>query len=235
MKKKCVFIGETGTGKTSILHRIMKNDFEENPMSTNTPSNNCIYYSYKETPIKLELWDTAGQEKFRAVNKLFYKGADICFLVYTVDNLRSFNELKIYWVPTIQSLLGENTALCVVANKMDLFDKSNAIDESEGKIFADSINGSFISVSAKFGFGFPEILDAGLEAYYNSKNKSQRIIDPPKPEEKNTPHNDTLSKSIKLSNNNDISDKKKDGCFGSKNKSQTPPKKNGKMKRTNTK
>ena len=199
MKKKCVFVGEAGTGKTAILHRIMENNFLDNPESTSIPSNHSISYSYKGTPVKLELWDTIGQERFRSVNKLFYKGADICFLIYSIDIPESFTELKNYWVPTIQSLLGNNTALCVVGNKIDLFDKQNIIEESEGKLFADSINSTFILVSAKLGFGFPDILNAGLESYCNYHNLSE----PPEPSKDNGSgenefHKNESTSSVKL-------------------------------------
>ena len=176
MKKKCVFIGESFTGKTAIFYRILHNNFLDDPESTSVPSNNHVSYVYKQIPLKLELWDTIGQEKFRSVNKLFYKGADICFLVYSIDMPDSFKALKEYWVPTIHSLLGEKTALCVVANKIDLFDAPNAVEESEGKEFAESINSSFVSVSAKTGFGFPDILEVGIEFYY----RLHSLPEPPK-------------------------------------------------------
>lgn len=174
MKKKCVLIGEHGTGKTCIIQRIMKDEYIENPDSTSSPSNSILHYEYNGVMEKLEFWDTAGQEIFRSVNKLFYKGAHLCFLVYCIDNRNTFLQLKEYWVPTINSLLGSETCFCVVANKSDLFDCKDVIDETEGKNFADEIGGSFISTSAKLGIGFPGIVETGLNSYYKKHPKEEQ-------------------------------------------------------------
>lgn len=219
MKKKCVFIGESFTGKTAIFYRILQNNFLDNRESTSVPSNNHVSFVYKKIILKLELWDTIGQEKFRSVNKLFYKGADICFLVYSIDMPESLKALKEYWVPTIHSLLGEKTALCVVANKIDLFDAPNVVEESEGKEFAESINSSFVSVSAKTGFGFPDVLEAGLESYYHYHS----LPDPPKPIKDNQPETNEpkkeLGESIKLDKDiNTPNQKNKFFCIGNKKK-----------------
>ena len=166
MKKKCVFIGEQGTGKTCILQRIITDEYVENPETTNSPSNTFFQYNYNGITEKLEFWDTAGQEIYRAVNKLFYKGAHLCFLVYSIDQRKSFDELKKYWVPTIHTNIGSEVSFCVVASKADLFDTKETITESEGKSFADEIGGSFILTSAKLGIGIPQILEVGLDTYY---------------------------------------------------------------------
>ena len=176
MKKKCVLIGEQGTGKTCIIQRIISDEFIENPDSTNSPSNTLFQYEYNGVTEKLEFWDTAGQEIYRAVNKLFYKGAHLCYLVYSIDQRKTFQQLKEYWVPTINSNLGSDVSFCVVANKSDLFDTKEAIDEAEGKSFAEEIGGFFISTSAKLGIGFPQIIEIGLDAYYQKhpKEKTQQ-------------------------------------------------------------
>jgi small GTP-binding protein len=193
MKKKCVFIGEQGTGKTCILKRIINDEYVENPETTNSPSNTFFQHDYNGITEKLEFWDTAGQEIYRAVNKLFYKGAHICFLVYSIDNGKSFNELKKYWVPTIHTNIGSEVSFCFVVSKADLFDTKETITESEGKNFADEIGGSFILTSAKLGIGFPQILEAGLDAYYQKH-----------PDERNDQKNGTV-------HINEIT-RKKSGC-----------------------
>ena len=102
---KVVLIGETRVGKTNIINRYIANTFS----SIFTPSLCASYikkvvdfeeYNYS---IKFEIWDTAGQEKYRALAKVFYKDAEICILVYDVSNKKSFEELKNYWIKEVKA------------------------------------------------------------------------------------------------------------------------------------
>ena len=102
---KVVLIGESGVGKTSIISRYISNTF--NPVLTSTPgasfTTNTVYLQEYRKSIKYEIWDTAGQEKYRALAKVFYKNAAICILVYDITRRKSFEELKNYWINEIKS------------------------------------------------------------------------------------------------------------------------------------
>ena len=104
---KVVLIGESGVGKTSIISRYISNTFKSQLMSTpgaNFVTKNVIMEDENKS-IKLEIWATAGQERDRALAKVFYKNEDVCALVYDITRRSSFEELKNYWVKEIQ----ENT------------------------------------------------------------------------------------------------------------------------------
>ena len=97
---KVVLIGESGVGKTSIISRYTNNDFSSTLASTPGASftTKVIYIQELKQSIKFEIWDTAGQEKYRSLAKVFYKNAAVCILVYDITRKHSFDELKNYWI-----------------------------------------------------------------------------------------------------------------------------------------
>ena len=105
--KKCnvVFIGDAGVGKTSIINRFVKGTFNINEVSTNgaTFANKTLYFKDKNINLQFDLWDTAGQEKFKSMGKFFYKGAAIAVLVYDITRMESFNNLKDFWMKQLKS------------------------------------------------------------------------------------------------------------------------------------
>ena len=102
---KVVLIGESGVGKTSIISRYMTDKFSASLGST--PGANfttkTVFLKDENQSIKFEIWDTAGQEKFRSLAKVFYKSAAICILVYEITRRESFEELKNYWISEIKN------------------------------------------------------------------------------------------------------------------------------------
>ena len=102
---KVVLIGESGVGKTSIINRYISNTFSN--VLTATPgasfTSKTLFLKEYNQSIKFEIWDTAGQEKYRALAKVFYKTAAVCILVYDITRKTSFDELKTYWVNEIKT------------------------------------------------------------------------------------------------------------------------------------
>jgi len=97
---KVVLLGETGVGKTCIINSYTKDDFEDAKCPTKGETFNSKIIQLdesKESYIKLIIWDTAGQEKYRSLTKLFYKDANAAILVYDITNKKTFNEIKEYW------------------------------------------------------------------------------------------------------------------------------------------
>jgi small GTP-binding protein len=107
--KKVVLVGESGTGKTSIIQKYCKDIFTDDTNSTLGSSNETklIHLSNKQQ-VKLNIWDTAGQEAFRSVNKIFYKDAEIVVLVYDITNRKSFQEVINYWYNETRSHVSDN-------------------------------------------------------------------------------------------------------------------------------
>lgn len=96
---KVVLLGESSVGKTSIITRFIDDSFNANGMATTGASyanKSIVYRDYKKA-LKFEIWDTAGQEKYRSLTQIFYKDASIAILVYDVTDERSFEELEKFW------------------------------------------------------------------------------------------------------------------------------------------
>ena len=100
---KVVLIGESNVGKTSIILRYAANTFKNELMTTSGASFVSKLININNKPIKFEIWDTAGQEKFRAVTRIFYQNAAVCVLVYDITKKESFLELKNFWVNEIKN------------------------------------------------------------------------------------------------------------------------------------
>ena len=102
---KVVLLGESGVGKTCIIARFINNTFEDNLISTTGASyagKTMTFDEYGGKSIKFEIWDTAGQEKYRSLTKIFYKDAGAAILVYDITRKESFDELQKYWLNQIK-------------------------------------------------------------------------------------------------------------------------------------
>ena len=108
---KVVLLGETGVGKTCIIERFIDDTFEDNKKSTviaTFRSKTMTFETYQGKSVKFEVWDTAGQEQYRALNKLFYKDAGAAILVYDVTTKESFVEIQNYWCNQIKEFAPKN-------------------------------------------------------------------------------------------------------------------------------
>jgi small GTP-binding protein len=114
---KVVLLGESGVGKTCIIARFINNTFEDNIMSTTGASYAGKTMSFDELngqSIKFEIWDTAGQEKYRALTKIFYKDAGVAILVYDITRKESFAEIKNYWYNQIKDYAPKNISKIII-------------------------------------------------------------------------------------------------------------------------
>jgi Ras-related protein Rab-22 len=102
---KVVLLGESGVGKTSIIQRYINNSFNPGISTTGGANFTTKLMDFKEEKqkIKFEIWDTAGQEKFRSLAKVFYKNASICILVYDITRRESFEELENFWIEEVRN------------------------------------------------------------------------------------------------------------------------------------
>ena len=109
---KVVLIGESGVGKTSIISRYIYNNFSS--VLLVTPGANfttkTVFLQEEKQSIKFEIWDTAGQEKYRALAKVFYKNAAVCILVYDITRRASFEELKKFWINELKGNSSPNVS-----------------------------------------------------------------------------------------------------------------------------
>ena len=107
---KVVLIGDFGVGKTCIISRFINNTFEDNNMSITASfyEKTMTFYEFQSKSIKFNIWDTAGQEKYRALSRIFYSDADVAILVYDMTRKESFEGIKEYWYNQIKEYAPKN-------------------------------------------------------------------------------------------------------------------------------
>ena len=160
---KVILIGESGTGKTSLINATMGLKFKESVESTTTNSFSSKTVTIDNKDYVLNLWDTIGQEKFRALTKIFIKDSKIVILVYDITRKASFNELN-FWLKMIQDILGEEPILGICGNKSDLFVKEQ-VKEEEVKKYSEEKQIPFKLTSAKNPLSFNKFLEDLVKKY----------------------------------------------------------------------
>lgn len=161
---KLILLGESNVGKTSIITRYVEDKFNETEATVGAQFFNKKLILPNNKKYLLNIWDTAGAEKFRSVNKFFYRSASIVFLVYDVTNKKSFEEIANYWYEEVMKEIGENVIIFLVGNKCDLFDKET-VDESTVQTFAKEKDILFGVCSALDGNGIDKIFTESVEKY----------------------------------------------------------------------
>ena len=166
---KVVLLGESGVGKTSIIAQFTSGKFDPDCVTSLSAQfiSKTVEFQNLGKAIKFDIWDTAGQEKYRALAKIFYKDAQVIFLVYDITDAKSFNELKSYWHGVVKANGDSDAIIAIVANKNDLYDHAQVQNE-EGEEFARSIGAIFQSTSAKSDSGITTLFD----------NVGQKFFDP---------------------------------------------------------
>ena len=164
MDLKVTLLGSSGVGKTCIIQRYTEGEFNENSQATSGAS-----YSQKEIKIgdkriKLDLWDTAGQEKYRSLGRQFYKDAFIVCLVYDITSLNSFTDLQNKWYNDLKTYGEKYTVIAVVGNKSDCYEKEE-VQEDEARNYAKSIGAKFMLTSAKLGTNIDILFDNLIREY----------------------------------------------------------------------
>ena len=165
---KVVLVGESGVGKSCIIVRFVQNKFDPNTMTSST--NQMVYQTIKlpdDKSVDIILWDTMGQERYRSMNKIYYKNAKVGILVYDVTDKKSFEAIKNYWYEQLKESGDKDIIICLVANKYDLYEKREVSNE-EGEEFAKSIGAIFASTSAKN--------DSGINFLF--ENIGRKILEP---------------------------------------------------------
>ena len=160
---KVVLLGDSGVGKTCLITRYISETFEQNTASTNGASyaSKKVNYDKLKKTITLDIWDTAGQEKYKALTKFFYKDAAIAILVYDITQKDSFESIKSYWYEQVKENGEKTVVLGIVGNKSDLYEQEE-VPENDAREFAQSIGAIFALTSAKMNTGVDALFeDAG--------------------------------------------------------------------------
>ena len=144
---KIALVGDYGVGKTCIVSRFARDYFPMTDMSTLGVDFDSKLIDFKENNYKLQIWDTAGQEKFQAIVKSYIRDINVCILVFDVNHMKTFQSLK-KWLDQVIYITGlDNTVLQVVGNKTDL--KGREVPREMVEEFCNEHNLDYIECSAK--------------------------------------------------------------------------------------
>ncbi|EMS13980.1 small GTPase EhRabN1, putative [Entamoeba histolytica HM-3:IMSS] len=148
-----------GTGKTCILHRWISNEFVRQ-----TATVGCAFSSktvtYNKRIIKYELWDAAGQERYRSLSSIYYRNATVALLVYDITKRETFNAVT-DWVAELKSNTTNDIMILIVGNKDDL-QEEREVNQNSVNDFINSSNSNIIGnleCSAKTGNNINQIFD----------------------------------------------------------------------------
>ena len=170
---KIVLIGEMYTGKTSLINVYFGLEFSNDLPSTLSPSVSQKELQFNGIPYIIHMWDTAGQEKYRSMTKIFIKGAQIVIFVYDITNKSTFEKLS-FWVNSVEETLGKEPILGLIGNKIDLFEKQE-IFKAKGEEYANGIGAKFYESSAKDDpKGFQEFVSSLIEELLEKKGVVKR-------------------------------------------------------------
>ena len=202
---KVVLLGDSGVGKTCIISRYISGAFDQNSPTTNGASyaSKILEFPKLNKKISLDIWDTAGQEKYKSLTKFFYKDAAVAILVYDITQKDTFESMKKFWYQQLQEFGSKKIILGIAGNKCDMYEREE-VSENDAKEFAESKGAFFEITSAKNNTGINELF----------MNAANRFVDPNykgNPDEEKE-QSEQGEGTIKLEENDNKKEKKKGCC-----------------------
>ena len=146
---KLILIGNSGVGKSSIIQRYMKHTFEESYKCTIGVDFLMKTIEIKDKTVKLQLWDTAGQEKYKSMVSSYYSGANVALVVFDLTNHSSFDALPL-WIENYYKNGPEQKNIILIGNKKDMIEERQVTQE-EAELFSETNNMIYFETSAKEG------------------------------------------------------------------------------------
>uniref|UniRef100_A0A6B2LIP0 Uncharacterized protein n=1 Tax=Arcella intermedia TaxID=1963864 RepID=A0A6B2LIP0_9EUKA len=174
---KCIVIGDSGVGKTSLVNRAINNTFSNRYKAT--IGADFLHKSFTSTnkdgleeEVMFQLWDTAGRERFQGLGVAFYRGSDACLVCFDVTNKSSFEHVP-NWVEEITVQTGGPLAISIVGTKVDL--EGRAVSEARGRALAKELGCEYFEVSAKEDLHVQPLLQQTLRTFVNQPQPDDPI------------------------------------------------------------
>ena len=182
---KVLLLGDSTVGKTCFLLRYCDKTFQEAHLSTIGLDYRLKTMTLKNGKnIKLQIWDTAGQDRFRAITKNYYKGANGIILIYDVTNVQSYENVK-NWISQIRDEANPNVVIYLAGNKVDVSEQDKLVKTEDGQKIADEFKLPFYETSAKNGVNINKIFEDLVEVIDEIYSK----LEVPKTDQKNKLYN----------------------------------------------
>ena len=172
---KLIFIFAIDVGKSNILSRFIMGRF--NPEHEITIG--CEFMSknikINDRDIRIQIWDTAGQETYRSITRTYYKSSTCAFIIYDITDRKSFSNIT-SWLNECKEMCYKDILICLVGNKTDLEEK-RAVQRAEGEKFAEDNGLLFFETSAKNGQNIEEMFNKCTEDIVTKIENGKIVVD----------------------------------------------------------
>lgn len=202
---KIVIIGDSGVGKTNIITRYTRNEFDLSLKSTIGVEFSTKKVNINDKIIKMQFWDTTGQERYRAITSSYYRGVHGIVLVFDISNYASFENIN-NWINEINSNCELNIPILLIGNKLDLEIKRQVPKEKAIEL-SNKYNFIFIETSALSGENIQISIDELINKIY-SMHGEKKINNQIENKTTNSDENKTIN--LNKSSNNPINNSKKE-------------------------
>ena len=158
---KIILVGDSGVGKTCLVNAYFKQPFDKNMIPTIAPAYSCSDITCDDgSVIGLQIWDTAGQEKYNSVSRLFYREADFAFVCFETGNDKSLENVQ-KWADKVKAE-EPSCKIAFVMTKIDLF-KQDQVQEYEERALQSTLN----EIEHEFFMKTSSLKDEGVEELFN--------------------------------------------------------------------
>ena len=164
MMFKVVIVGDSFVGKTNIMSKYLKNEFQEDSKATVGVEFGSKQFKIEGHTIRAQIWDTAGQERYKSITSAYYKGAKGAFVVYDITRKDSFDSVE-KWVNDLISSADRKLTIIVIGNKNDL-EEQRTITKEEGQEKANKLNVAFLETSALSGDNLDKAFEMMMKEVY---------------------------------------------------------------------
>ena len=162
---KTVIIGEPGVGKSSIISRGVNNIFTNEYKTTVCFDHSWKNYKVNDSKIRIQLWDTCGQEMYHSIIKNFYKNALCIFIVFAINNIKSFKALS-FWIKEIEDVSSENIIIFLIGNKNDIKNDIIVPEDEINKFIKDNNIKKYFETSAANGDNINNLFEETVRELY---------------------------------------------------------------------
>jgi len=163
---KFIVIGDSSVGKSNIISKYKEDKFDEKGQPSIGVQFIAKNVVIENTTFRLQVWDTAGQESFRSMTRIYYKNSSCAFIVYDITEKESFNHVE-SWISECKKIAPETVLLVLIGNKSDL-NESREVSYEEGLKFAEKNKMLFFETSAKNGVNIENIFKKSVENISNN-------------------------------------------------------------------
>ena len=162
---KTVIIGEPGVGKSSIISRGVNNIFTNEYKTTVCFDHSWKNYKVNDSKIRIQLWDTCGQEMYHSIIKNFYKNALCIYIVFDINNIQSFKALS-FCIKEIEDVSSENIIIFLIGNKNDIKNDIIVPEDEINKFIKDNNIKKYFETSAANGDNINNLFEETVRELY---------------------------------------------------------------------